>query len=518
MQSGKFHGAILLLSMVWASQPAAQAQTRYWPLRENQRWELRSPSVPQPMIFEVEGRDGDEYRVRWDNPWVRATFYFRMSGNRILLSRLDMGAGVAEMPPETVYFDFDQRQGGSWTSQAGTMTVTARSRTVRTPAGEYRDCITIRAKGSDGGETFWTFAPDVGVVQFGEGRSAFLLTEVALRSGGEPRGEPVAGADRRTHRLLVGIDCNPPPNEGFSPAAINKRFQMCVSAGMSFTKIHPKWNEVEPNPGRYNFAEVESHSARAAAHQIPIYLGIRTIDTQGRSMPAAYSGWKWDDPRMTAKLTALLEAMAAKMRGNVRWVAIGNEVDQYFKSRGGEIGPYATLLKNITPVVRRLWPGAAVTVNFTWEAAHEMARYRPITDRMEVFSFTYYPLNSDFTVRSPSQIEGHIKTLVQAAAGRPLILQELGYPSGSANRSSEDLQAQFVERSLRAAQSYGDKIIAINYLWMSDLPDSVVEEFAKYYQLPNAEKFKSYLATMGMFDKNGRPKKAWSVFQNLAGR
>ena len=63
----------------------ASAQTRYWPLAEGKRWELRSPSVPQPMVFEVEDQKGSEYRVRWDNPWVRATFYFRSSGNRILL-------------------------------------------------------------------------------------------------------------------------------------------------------------------------------------------------------------------------------------------------------------------------------------------------------------------------------------------------------------------------------------------------------------------------------------------------
>jgi hypothetical protein len=194
-------------------------------------------------------------------------------------------------------------------------------------------------------------------------------------------------------------------------------------------------------------------------------------------------------------------------------VAIGNEVDSYFNGRRGEISQYATLMNNIRPVIERLWPGAQVTVNFTWESAGHIRDYRAITDTMDVFSYTYYPLNPDFTVKNVGEIEGHIRTMVDSAQGRPLILQELGYPSGSLNKSSEDLQAQFVERSLRASKSHGSKIIAINYLWMSDLPDSVVEEFAKYYNLPGVERFKSYLATMGMLDKEGRPKKAWDVFQ-----
>ena len=68
-------------------------QTEYWPLAEGKRWELKSPNVPQPMAFEVESASGGEYRVRWENPWVKAMFYFRTVGNKILLTKLDMGGG-----------------------------------------------------------------------------------------------------------------------------------------------------------------------------------------------------------------------------------------------------------------------------------------------------------------------------------------------------------------------------------------------------------------------------------------
>lgn len=493
-------------------------QTEYWPLAEGKRWELKSPNVPQPMAFEVESASGGEYRVRWENPWVKAMFYFRPVGNKILLTKLDMGAGTADMPEGTVYFDFDQRENGRWSSAAGTMTVTSTNRTVRTPAGEYRNCIQIKAKGSNGGDTFWTFARGVGPVQFGEGKGAFVLASAPATGGSSA---PIVDSkppqkQQKPGKVLIGIDANPSPTEGFSASALQSSFKRAADSGMNFTKIHPKWDEVEKSPGRFTFGDFEAHSKRASDRGVPIYLGIRTIDTQKRSMPRAYSSWKWDDPRMKEKLTALLEAMASKFRGDVRWVAIGNEVDQYFKNHRGEIGQYATLMREITPVIHRLWPNAKVTVNFTWEAAKEMRDYRPILDTMEIASFTYYPLNPDFTVKSVDQVEGHLDSLIRAADGRKVILQEIGYPSGTANGSSDQQQADFVERAIRAAKSRSNSIVGMNFLWMSDLPDSVVEEFAKYYKLPNAEKFKSYLATMGLFDKNGKPKPAWEAWRREA--
>lgn len=518
----------LALAALCLSGAGLYGQGGYWPLAKSKRWELRSPAVGQPMVFDVEEETRGEFRVRWENPWVAATFFFRVSGDQVLLSRLDMGAGTASMPANTVYFDFARGKGSNWRSAAGEMTVLETGALVKTPSGNYQNCITIRAKGSDGGATFWTFAPGVGPVRFGQGRNAFFLTSLdhssaesavsTSRSNSNTRPSRPAGTTRTTETtgVLIGVDANPSARRGFDARAIRDAFDTAVDAGMNFTKIHPKWDEIEKSPGNYQFGDFERHSQRAANGKVPIYLGIRTIDTQKRSMPSAYARWRWDDARMKDRLTRLLEAVHARFQGDIRWVAIGNEVDQYFKHHQNEVDQYAKLMAAIAPVIRRLWPNAQVTVNFTWEAADRVRDYQPIFDQMDVVSFTYYPLNPDFTVKNVSEIDGHFRKLSEAAGRKRIILQELGYPSGAANKSSEEKQAQFIERSIRAARALGNQMIAMNFLWMSDLPDSVVEEFAKYYNLPNADRFKSYLATMGMFDTQGRPKQAWSVFQKEA--
>jgi len=42
--------------------------SQYLPLKVGKKWVLRSKAVGKPMVVEVVGRNGDGYRVRWDNP------------------------------------------------------------------------------------------------------------------------------------------------------------------------------------------------------------------------------------------------------------------------------------------------------------------------------------------------------------------------------------------------------------------------------------------------------------------
>jgi hypothetical protein len=56
------------------------------------------------------------------------------------------------------------------------------------------------------------------------------------------------------------------------------------------------------------------------------------------------------------------------------------------------------------------------------------------------------------------------------------------------------------------------RFVGVNFTFMSDFSDSVVKGFTAYYHMPGADRFASFLKTLGMFDDRGRPKKAWEVF------
>jgi len=497
----------------------------YLPLAVGARWELTAPGVANPMVFDVTGRDGDAYVVRWDNPWIKAQFRFVERGEQVLLAGLDMGAGNAPMPAGTVYFDFGMREGGSWSNGVGRMTVVSRDRRVTTPSGTYDHVIEIRATDRKGADTLWFFAPNVGFVQFGDGTGAFRLS--SLRRGGATMTDaapvpPVRGprSDIPDHRgaPLVGIDFNPTAQEGFDEAAKRKAFKRAVDAGMTFMKAMPSWYSLEAKAGEYNFSEVDFAVSLSDQYRVPLYLNVRVIDTGNKSVPPAYAKLSFDDAEMTRALERLLRELGRRSKNRVRWIAIGNETDSYLKSRGGEIEGYARMLDRVRDAASTSFPGALFTVNFTRDAASDLSRkYKAIADRLDILSFNYYPLNINFTMRDPSVADGDIAVVAAAAGSRPFLLQEIGYASAERLKSSEEKQAQFYRNAFGAMDKYRGRLVAANFLFMSDLPESTVEDLAKYYRLPFfKDNFKAYIGTLGLFDRQGRAKPAWEVFRQNA--
>jgi hypothetical protein len=503
----------------------ATAQSAYLPLEEGNHWELRSGR--QSMTLEVTGRSGEQYRVRWTNPWVRTEFLFVPNGNQVLLTGLDMGNGVAQIPPGTVYFDFDMRQGGSWSNALGRIAVTARDKRVDTRAGRFEHCIEIRATDKKNFDTYWTFAPGVGFVQFGQGGGAFLLESYstgggAPRSPEPPREAPSARrAPREVNRagaqVLLGLDANPAPNEGYGSESMRKRFLMAVETGTTYTSFLPKWDELEPSAGRYRFDDLDQRVRFADENHLPISLNIRVVDGDHRAMPSRYQGWKFDDPKLTRALTDLLKAVGPRVHGRVKWIALGNEVDHYFEGHRNEIGPYAKLLDNVIGAVRDQFPGAQFTINFSDQHVADLnGRYAPITSKVEFFSFNYYPVNSDFTMRPPDVAGPEMLRMIQSAGNKQVMFQELGYASSPLLNSSEEKQAQFVANAFEVLRQNRGRVIAATFNWMSDLPQSVVDSLGQYYKLANSDRFKAFLGTLGLFDRNGRPKPAWQEFQRQA--
>jgi hypothetical protein len=167
--------------------------------------------------------------------------------------------------------------------------------------------------------------------------------------------------------------------------------------------------------------------------------------------------------------------------------------------------------------VHQEFPGARFTVNFSDQRVDQLhGRYAPITSRIEFFSYNYYPLNSDFTMRDPEAAAADMKRMVEAAQGKPVMFQELGYASSERCNSSDDKQARFVAVAFDVLRRYRGSVFAATFNWMSDLPQSVVEQLGQYYHMPNSDRFKAFLGSLGLFDRNGRPKPGWQEFQRQA--
>ncbi len=509
-----------LASCATSADAEVQGGGNYLPLAVGARWELSSRNASEPMVLEVTGRDGDAFVVRWINPFIKATFRFRVEGARVLMAGLDMGQGNAPIPAGTVYWDFGRAKGSRWNSPVGDGEISERGARVETPSGEYRDTVEVRTIDRDGKSMYWTFAADVGLVRWGRGRDAYLLSSRATApavTDRNPVPTPPRAPSAGGQRALIGMDATPHDKSGGGRRGKLAALRQAYDAGATLLHTAPKWNEFERANGQFDLSDdAKAIGEFAEEFNLPIALNVRIVDTNQRSMPKAYERWKFDDERMAERLRAALRSFPRSYKTRSRIVAIGNEINGYFSSHRDEIAAYATLMRRVRDTVRTEFPNAQFTVNFTFSAVNEMDRYREITAITDLASFTYYPLNADFTMRPPSELAGDVSRMLDAAGGQRLYIQEIGYASAERLRSSPALQAEFYSNVFRLVREHRGRIAGATFLFMSDLPRSVVDTLGLYYRLPNSDNFKAYLETLGALQRDGTPKPAWDVFRREA--
>ncbi len=527
------------------SAAAAAPADDYLPLQPGVKWTLRTPAPAlrdKPVVLEVVAKDDAAYRIRFTNPWNSVEWVLIKDGSRIYMKAAVIGGTRADLPDKTLYFDLSASDGASWSNAIGKIKVEGPALRVQTPAGTFDRCIRFRETTKGGDDMVWTLAPGVGFVQFGEGPFAFLL-EKKEQGGTEtppPTSAPktVLSAPPRTARQVrVGISDNPaahvfskPPNR-MTPSEqktlldnILHYVVLSAQIGANGKYVSRRWDEIERRKGVLDFADVDGNFERAAAVGQSVELfTLRAPDTHNRSTPGDLSGRRFDE--MRERLLALADALAPRLaKAGVRRVCIGNEIDVYFKNHKEEIAPFAALFGAARERFRRQIPGVQISATATFDGIADpelRKRLAPILSQTDFLSLTYYPLNPDFTIRPPDSVAADMKRMTEIAAELGLtgvVLQEVGYPSSPLNGSSEQAQAQFVAHVLEGLRAYPGTFEFANFFLMCDLPDWMVNDFSRYYQLGNSARFKAYLQTLGVHDGAGRPKKAWHVLEeNLTG-
>jgi len=295
-------------------------------------------------------------------------------------------------------------------------------------------------------------------------------------------------------------------------------------SGANATHMPVKWSEIELSPGRYDFNRLREELGSARDRRWAAQLTLDMINTTKREVPADLAGEPWHSERMQARFTGFLDALATAIRPfDVRWIAVGNEIDIYFASHGDEIAGFYQFFQLGVGRLHQARPGVLVgtTVSFDGFAGAFGPAASHFVAASDILCINYYP--GEAAVNRPDwDAAADFDRLIAAAANKPILLQEFGLPSSELRGSSEALQAKFVGSVMAAWETRMASIPFISYIWMHDLDPNLVEVLVKYYQGDSLEGFREFLATLGLRRADGTPKAAWPVFQaagtRLAGR
>jgi hypothetical protein len=285
------------------------------------------------------------------------------------------------------------------------------------------------------------------------------------------------------------------------------------SMGLDACAISAKWSDLEPEPGKIDVEKMGKDVAGAAAFGWKVALTIQTIDTNQRTVPPDLKAEPWDSETMRDRFSKLLAAIAGKLGDSVVAVSLGNEVDGYLVAHPAEAGPFKRFLSAGRQALRTLKPGMPVGVTCMFEGRRSNPKLIDgLFEGLDAVFFTYYPTGDAMAVRDPSTVDPDLDAMISSAAGRPLYLQEVGYPAAPLLGSSDEKQAQFVRAFYKALAKRKSKVALACYVLQTDFSPELVDRLTAYYGI-DQPRFRAFLSTLGLRRSDGSPRPALQAFE-----
>jgi alpha-glucosidase len=313
--------------------------------------------------------------------------------------------------------------------------------------------------------------------------------------------ETVATVVPRGTRIL-SLDAT--PTEMADEAVETARYYF----GIQGVQLMLDWKDIETAPGIYDASALDAINSYYSAKHIAVSLTIRPVDAIHKNVPADLVDTAFDDARMIYRFGRLLDFVFARLTTvPLASVAIGNEVDEYFRVHQETLPAYKTFFDVSVYHIKSLRPDVKVgfTANLhalTTSGNAGLLQY--LNEFSDVVLVLYYPMNFDFTVRGPSVVAADVDALTARYWYKPIHFREAGYPSGPETGGSEEQQRQFIAEMFAAWDAHASQIELISFFRLTDFSPAQVDYYAGYYDQSGSAEFRGFLASLGL--------RAWSGY------
>ncbi len=316
---------------------------------------------------------------------------------------------------------------------------------------------------------------------------------------------------------ILELDANSPEHNDY-----DRVMDLARELGAESIRLSVYWDDLETSPGVYNpepnWLAIANSYYPSRDFQISLVISI--LDTTEVRLPADLEGKPLNDPEVITRFEGLLSYIAQQTPDlELTSLAIGNEIDGVLGSDAEAWEAYNQFFTAAAAEARLLWPDVPVSAKVMLEGLTGKSREyaRSLNNSADVIMTTYYPLAGDFRVLDPGIIHDDFDQLADLYPDREIHITEIGYPTSEVNKSSPDLQAEFVREMFAAWDDHADQITLISYSWLSDLPESSVRELEGYYGLSN-KAFGEFLRTLGLrtYPGSGEDKPGFQTFRDEA--
>lgn len=247
-------------------------------------------------------------------------------------------------------------------------------------------------------------------------------------------------------------------------------------------------------------------------------LIITPIDIPGRFLPAYLGNKKLNDPLVIESFNNLIDRLFNPIDGivnpdNIIALSVGNEIDQYnWAANNDQPSEYKDFLQAIKLKINSY----NIPLHFTgtlYGMTQSANTWIELVDVVDKLSITYYPINSDFTVKSPDVVNADFNSFFSTFNDKQIFIQEIGYPSSTTLNSNESKQAEFFCNFFNTWDLYTDQVSHVSILRLNDVSLASAQATAENYGIPNNVNFIEYIRTLGIrtWDNTGTDKMAYDL-------
>lgn len=295
----------------------------------------------------------------------------------------------------------------------------------------------------------------------------------------------------------------------------DRSFALAQEAGVTVIELPVQWDENEIDVKKYSEGWLPIADQFYPKTGTKIALSLNPIDTTTLRVPEDLKNKPFNDPVVIERYKAFVDFSANQLKNSdVVFISIGNEIDGYLGTSDARWQEYAEFFAAVTPHVRQKFPNAVVGSKVTYDGVINLHNnVRVLNKFADVVLVTYYPFQTGtFIVREPSTVHEDFKRITNLYPNKKIFFAEIGYPSGSLNKSSYTKQADFIKETFVAWDMYRETIPLLNFVWLHDQSKESVSEMEKYYGLED-KAFGSFLATLGLRTYDGKDKESFVVLK-----
>jgi hypothetical protein len=276
------------------------------------------------------------------------------------------------------------------------------------------------------------------------------------------------------------------------------------------------WHDLQSSQTTYTLGSLTS--VLDSTPQQTLLVNLKVIDTTNKTTPTFLMNSAFNSAGMKTAFHRLIDQLAPHLKAKVKYLAVGNEVDVWLSQNPTQWAAYTAFYADAVSYIHTALPGVQVGVTSTYDGymGADRAHLVALNAYSDVWIATYYPVDGHFVPRAPDVALTELPQLVSLAGAKPMVLQEVGYPSAASLGSSEQAQARFVSNVFQVWQTMSAQVPFLNYVMQHDVTMSVCQQAATYYGVAAVSldviNWEAYYCSLGLRNATGTAKVAWGSF------